>query len=200
MAYPQWGIQVHNRAMSAPPLVPVDPLDVRVGLPTRVDIFDVHGQLLLARGSTVYREDSAERLQQAGFKCVATSQGIGTRRHEPVFQRMEVLAAAGLTMTAMRENGVGPVLFREEARFIREIRPNDTILMVATVTGLGRDHRKFGIRHDFMRGGECCAVVQVDGAWFSSTERRIIVPPQVVIEAMNNFPRADDFAWIERAG
>lgn len=49
--------------MSAPPLVPVDPLDVRVGLPTRVDIFDVHGQLLLARGSTVYREDSAERLQ-----------------------------------------------------------------------------------------------------------------------------------------
>jgi len=115
-------------------------------------------------------------------------------------QRMEVLAAAGLTMTAMRENGVGPVLFREEARFIREIRPNDTILMVATVTGLGRDHRKFGIRHDFMRGGECCAVVQVDGAWFSSTERRIIVPPQVVIEAMNNFPRADDFAWIERAG
>ena len=81
MAYPQWGIQVHNRAMSAPPLVPVDPLDVRVGLPTRVDIFDVHGQLLLARGSTAYREDSAERLQQAGFKIVATTQGKGMRRH-----------------------------------------------------------------------------------------------------------------------
>ena len=115
-------------------------------------------------------------------------------------QRVEVLAAAGLTMAAMRDGGIGPVLFREEARFLREIRPNDAIEMVATVTALGRDHRKFSIRHDFMRGDERCAVVQVDGAWFSSTERKIIVPPQLVITAMSNFPKADDFAWIERAG
>lgn len=117
MAYPQWGIQVHNRAMSAPPLVPVDPLDVRVGLPTRVDIFDVHGQLLLARGSTVYREDSAERLQQAGFKIVATTQGKGMRRHEPVFQRMEVLAD---TMTDMervllQDQGLPSFTFKVQA-------------------------------------------------------------------------------------
>lgn len=103
--------------MSAPPLVPVDPLDVRVGLPTRVDIFDVHGQLLLARGSTVYREDSAERLQQAGFKIVATTQGKGMRRHEPVFQRMEVLAD---TMTDMervllQDQGLPSFTFKVQA-------------------------------------------------------------------------------------
>jgi HD-GYP domain-containing protein (c-di-GMP phosphodiesterase class II) len=103
--------------MSAPPLVPVDPLDVRVGLPTRVDIFDVHGQLLLARGSTVYREDSAERLQQAGFKIVATTQGKGMRRHEPVFQRMEALAD---TMTDMervllQDQGLPSFTFKVQA-------------------------------------------------------------------------------------
>ena len=103
--------------MSAPPLVPVDPLDVRVGLPTRVDIFDAHGQLLLARGSTVYREDSAERLQQAGFKIVATTQGKGMRRHEPVFQRMEALAD---TMTDMervllQDQGLPSFTFKVQA-------------------------------------------------------------------------------------
>ncbi len=89
---PQSRRQVHNPAMNAPQLVRVDPLDVRLGLPTRVDIFDAEGQLLLARGSTVCREDSVERLQEAGFKIEAPPQGRIPRRIEPVFQRMAALA------------------------------------------------------------------------------------------------------------
>lgn len=111
-------------------------------------------------------------------------------------QRVEVLAAAGLTMAAMREAGIGPVLFREEARFLKEIRPNDTIEMFACLTAISRDHRKFSIRHEFMRGEECCAVLVVDGAWFSRAERKIIIPPALVIHAMNTFPQGNDFTWL----
>jgi HD-GYP domain-containing protein (c-di-GMP phosphodiesterase class II) len=78
--------------MSHASLLRIDPLDIRVGVPTRVDIFGADGQLLLARGSTVHREDSVERLQESGFKMAAPAQGRGARRPDPVFQRMDALA------------------------------------------------------------------------------------------------------------
>lgn len=78
--------------MSHASLLRIDPLDIRVGVPTRMDIFGADGQLLLARGSTVHREDSVERLQESGFKMAAPAQGRGARRPDPVFQRMDALA------------------------------------------------------------------------------------------------------------
>lgn len=115
-------------------------------------------------------------------------------------QRVNVLAAHGLPMSDMQRGGFGPVLFREECRFFKEIKPEDVIELVPTLKGLSKDYRKFTIAHSFMRKGECCAVVQVDGAWFNSIERRVFVPPQQVVDAMNGFPKSEDFAWIERSG
>lgn len=59
--------------MNATQLVRVDPRDVRVGVPTRVDIFSAEGQLLLGRGSTVYRADNVERLQDSGRISISTA-------------------------------------------------------------------------------------------------------------------------------
>jgi len=78
--------------MATEPLVRVNPDDVRVGWPTHFDIFDAEGQLLLGRGSTVYRADSVERLQDNGFKIAASAQGKRPHLPEPVFQRMSDLA------------------------------------------------------------------------------------------------------------
>ena len=111
-------------------------------------------------------------------------------------QRINVLAAHGLTMSDMQKGGFGPVIFREECRFLKEIKPEDAIDLVPAVKGLSKDYRKFIFTHHFMRGDACCAIVQVEGAWFNSIERRILVPPQLVVDAMNGFPRAEDFAWL----
>ncbi|MBP8225866.1 MAG: hypothetical protein KAX59_06915, partial [Acidovorax sp.] len=78
--------------MNATQLVRVDPRDVRVGVPTRVDIFSAEGQLLLGRGSTVYRADNVERLQDSGFKIGASADGAHPRPTESAFQRIGDLA------------------------------------------------------------------------------------------------------------
>ena len=97
--------------MTAAQLVRVDPYDVQVGLPTRVDIYDEEGQLLLGRGSTVCREKSVERLQEAGFKLAATPQGRSPRRIEPVFQRMAALADTVTQMESTLAAGQGLLSF-----------------------------------------------------------------------------------------
>ena len=114
-------------------------------------------------------------------------------------QRVNVLAAHGLTMSDMQRGNFGPVLFREECRFFKEIKPEDVIELVPMLKGLSKDYRKFTINHAFMRDDVCCAVVQVEGAWFNSIERKIFVPPHQVVDAMNGFPRAEEFEWLERS-
>ena len=74
--------------MNATQLVRVGPHDVRVGVPTRVDIFSAEGQLLLGRGSTVYRADNVERLQDSGFKIGASADGAARARQSRLFSAL----------------------------------------------------------------------------------------------------------------
>lgn len=111
--------------------------------------------------------------------------------------RIKMLAAAGVTMGYMQEHGFGPVLFREECRFLREVRIEDRLEVELRIRGLSRDHRKFAFEHTFKRGVETCAVLVVEGAWFSAVTRKLVVPPKLLISAMDNVPRSADFTWIE---
>ena len=111
-------------------------------------------------------------------------------------QRINYLASHGVTMGFMQEQGFGPVLFREECRFLKEVRIEDELKIEMSITGLSRDFRKFAFQHRFLRGEEVCAIVRVEGAWFDARARKVFVPPQPVIAAMEHGPRAEDLAWI----
>lgn len=111
-------------------------------------------------------------------------------------QRIRMLAAAGITMGYMQENRFGPVLFREECRFLREVRIEDEIVVELSITGLSRDFRKFAFQHRFLRGDELCAAVRVEGAWFNAATRKVFVPPQLLIDVLERAPRTKDFEWI----
>lgn len=111
-------------------------------------------------------------------------------------QRINMLGAHGATMSVMQQKGFGPVLFREECRFLKEVRIEDPMEIELRITALSRDFRKFGFQHRLLRGEEPCAVVRVEGAWFNAVTRKVFVPPQVVIDALEKAPRSDDFVWL----
>ena len=95
----------------------------------------------------------------------------------------------------MQEHGFGPVLFREECRFLREVLIEDTIDVEVRISGLSRDFRKFAFQHRFLRGDDVYAIVRVEGAWFNAVTRKIFVPPQLLIDVLERTPRTEDFAW-----
>ena len=111
-------------------------------------------------------------------------------------QRINFLAAYGVTMDHMQREGFAPVLFREECRFLKEVRINDPVEIELTISGLSRDFRKFSFQHRFLRGEEVCAVVRVEGAWFNAVTRKVFVPPQLLTDALEHGPRSEDFAWL----
>jgi acyl-CoA thioester hydrolase len=109
--------------------------------------------------------------------------------------RIAYLEQHGVGLRWMTENTMGPVLFREEARFLREVRMGDDLSIDFKVAGLSDDGRKFRIRHTVVRGGtEVVATLEVDGAWLDLRARKIRVPPDRLTEALGELPRTDDFA------
>jgi acyl-CoA thioester hydrolase len=110
--------------------------------------------------------------------------------------RITFLDAHGVGLAWMARNGIGPVLFREEARFLREIRFGDELQIDVALAGASADGRKWRIRHRIVRGDELTATVEVDGAWLDLRARKIVVPPGELVHAFDRAPRTEDFAVI----
>jgi acyl-CoA thioester hydrolase len=105
--------------------------------------------------------------------------------------RMDVLAELGVTMALMKEHHFGPVLFREECTFRREIKLDDDVYVDLEVRSISADHTRFSFAHTFTKAdGTHCAQLVVEGAWMDTRLRKLCAPPPEARAAMDRVPRA----------
>lgn len=103
----------------------------------------------------------------------------------------------GLTIAAMQQLEIGPILFREEAVFRREIRWGEHLWMNLLVTRLRPDGSRFSFRHELLRDdGVLCAVITVDGAWIDTQKRKLTTPPAIGRDMLVSAPKSTDFEWL----
>jgi acyl-CoA thioester hydrolase len=107
--------------------------------------------------------------------------------------RINYLERHGVGLAWMARNGIGPVLFREEARFMRELRFGDQLQMDLRLAAASPDGRKWRMRHQLFRGAELAATVEMDGAWLDLRARKITVPPADIVHAFEPLARTEDF-------
>jgi acyl-CoA thioester hydrolase len=113
-------------------------------------------------------------------------------------QRIEILEELGLTLKLMQEQHIGPVLFREECIFRREIRLADNISLSSKMMQMRKDASRWTIQHEFLTtDDQVCAVLTIEGAWMNTKTRKLASPtPQIVIDVFNEFPKTDNFRFI----
>jgi len=112
------------------------------------------------------------------------------------FCRVEFLNEFGLTAAVMQELMFGPILFREECIFRREIRSGDEIVMNLQIIRSRRDYSRWSIQHQILKtDGTLCATLTVDGAWIDVSKRKLATPPQKVAEVFEKMPKAEGFEW-----
>jgi len=109
--------------------------------------------------------------------------------------RVEILQAMGLTPKIMQEQHFGPVIFREECVFKREIRFAEEVTITVRMAKMKEDGSRWTIRHDFLSAdNKLLAVITVDGAWMDTRLRKLAVPtPAIVMDVLNAFPKTEDF-------
>jgi acyl-CoA thioester hydrolase len=109
--------------------------------------------------------------------------------------RIEILESLGLTMKVMQTQNFGPILFREECVFRKEIKLSDTIVMHTKTSKMKPDASRWSIVHEFVNeDSKVCATITVDGAWMDTKLRKLASPtPEIAVEALGIFPKSDDF-------
>jgi acyl-CoA thioester hydrolase len=103
----------------------------------------------------------------------------------------------GITEKFMKEHKVGPVLFREECFFKREILFGDAVKVSLKLKSVSSDFRKFSMQHEIYKNeNELAALLTIDSAWMHTDLRKIIVPPAIIINSVEALNKTGDFKII----
>jgi acyl-CoA thioester hydrolase len=115
-----------------------------------------------------------------------------------VAARMKFLQDFGITTNSFMEFKMGPILFREEAVFRREIRLEDKVLISVKLIKATPDFSRWSVRHEFFKDNSTlAATVHVDGAWLDFTTRKLGKANETITRVFSEFPRSEDFQWLE---
>ena len=113
------------------------------------------------------------------------------------FCRVEFLNEYGLTAQVMQSLQFGPILFKEECIFRREIKLGDKVDIDLHLLRSKKDYSKWSIQHQITKNGDTlCAVLTVDGAWMNVVQRKLTSPPEKVHEVFSRMPVNETFEWI----
>ncbi len=111
--------------------------------------------------------------------------------------RIEYLEKNGLTTAFMQQKAFGPVIFREECLFKRELRIPDVVTIDIRLRKCSAEFHKWTIQHNIYKNKDTlAAVITVDGAWIDTVKRKLTIPPAEVRETFGNMPRHENFEWI----
>ena len=110
---------------------------------------------------------------------------------------MMFLSESGLTTEKLEELQIGPILFREEAIFKREIRLEDKITVEVELVRAMADYSRWSLRHSlFKNETTLAAIINIDAAWIDLVKRKLAVPSPAIQKIFESFPKAPDFEWM----
>ena len=108
--------------------------------------------------------------------------------------RMAFLIENGLSPSFMQEQQIGPILFREECVFKREILFGDKVTINVKLDKVTGDFGRWTMIHEIYKNDETlAAIITADGAWLNTAIRKLTVPPEVVISLFECAPKTATF-------
>lgn len=112
--------------------------------------------------------------------------------------RVAYLNEAGLTLKRMQQLQIGPIIFREECIFRREILMGDPVTIGMKLLKAKRDFSRFTIVHEIKKDPETiAAILTVDIAWMDGATRKLAVLPEADRNLLGNGHLADSFQWVD---
>ncbi len=108
--------------------------------------------------------------------------------------RMMFFAENGFPVQEFERLRIGPVILRDELDYYRELRLLEPVTVDLVLAGLSKDNKRFRIRNHFFRGdGKMAARVTSTGGWLDLEARKLIVPPDALLQALLAMPRSEEF-------
>lgn len=114
------------------------------------------------------------------------------------YVRLSYLNEEGITPMFLLQHQVGPILFREECVFKREVVFGDKVDLNIQLLKSRRDASRWTMRHEVWKNGDTlAAVITIDGAWLDTAKRKLAIPPKEILDLYERFPKSEGFVWEE---
>lgn len=108
--------------------------------------------------------------------------------------RFRLLESHGFSQAKFETMRFGPVMFREEIQYRRELAFGEEVRASIAFTGLSEDGSRWRVRQEVTReDGKQAAVLTIDGAWIHLHSRKLMAPPPELLRLLLSLPRAGDF-------
>lgn len=112
--------------------------------------------------------------------------------------RVSLFDDLGLPLQKLVASGYGPVLFHEDTTFKHEVFMNEKITVDCSALAFRKDLKIWKFRQQvFKQNGELACVIIATGAFMDLKLRKVVVPPQEIIDMLEKIPVAEDFQWFE---
>lgn len=110
------------------------------------------------------------------------------------YTRMVFLTEHGITPRLMGEHNIGPILFREECLFKKELHFGDKIKIDLKLEKSTHNFSRWTMVHGIWKNHETlAAVITIDGAWMDTVKRKLTIPPDLFKSAIGMIPKTENF-------
>ena len=111
--------------------------------------------------------------------------------------RMRYLDEHGLTGDEMQRLEIGPIIFREECVFRKEIKFGDVVTIDLLITSARKDFSRWSLRHRIVKNENVLAAsLSLDMAWLNLSERKLAVPGEEIYTIIDGIPKDAEFKWL----
>ena len=108
--------------------------------------------------------------------------------------RMMYFSENGFPMAEFVRLRIGPVIMKDEVEYFKEVGLLESLKVTFDQAGLAEDGSRFLIRNEFYKSdGKLCARVTSAGGWLDLAARKLIPPPDALLQAMRTLQKTDDF-------
>lgn len=111
--------------------------------------------------------------------------------------RSNMLTKVGLSLDEFAENQIGPILFREELIYHREVKLDEYIKVSTELSKYNTTNDRFSFVHKiFKSNGQIAAIIHVDGAWLDLAVRKLTSLPENWKPILQSIPKSTDYIEI----
>lgn len=111
--------------------------------------------------------------------------------------RVRFFQEHGLSINEFAKLNIGPILFKEETSFFKEIHIGENIAVGMELEGVSKGIERWRFKHQlFNEKGELSAEIKVYGAWIDLVERKLTALPSKFKTIFETLPKSINFIEI----
>ena len=115
--------------------------------------------------------------------------------------RLRFFNKFGITIHDFTKEKVGPILFEENTKFLKEIHLGEDISVSLKISGLSGKGERWKVQHEVYNSkGDLSAIINVYGAWLDLVKRKLTVPPEKFQHIFNEAEKTEDYELIKLKG